>query len=230
MNPQLIIALDFERQEEAFALLDQVDPALCAVKVGHEMFTLFGASFVRALIQRQFKIFLDLKFHDIPNTVARACAAAAELGVWMMNVHATGGLKMMQAAKHALKDYGLTRPKLIAVTVLTSMHEAELATLGVSGSLMDQVIRLALMSLEAGLDGVVCSAFEVPMIKAACGAAFLTVTPGIRLPGAIKDDQTRIVTPTLARQAGSDYLVVGRPITRAIKPQDVIDEILRDDA
>lgn len=223
----LIVALDFDNQTTAFELIDQLDPKQCAVKVGSEMYTLFGPAFVRALVAKQFKVFLDLKFHDIPNTVAQACVASAELGVWMINVHASGGMRMMQAASTALDGYGVNRPLLIAVTVLTSMSALELSTLGISTTLAEHVCMLARHAQEAGLDGVVSSALEVPLIKATCGQHFLAVTPGIRMPGGNQDDQTRIVTPALALKAGSDYLVVGRPITRAADPAQVVSEILR---
>ena len=223
---KLIIALDFDDRSAAMSLVDQLDPTLCALKVGSEMFTLFGTDFVRTLVTRQFKVFLDLKFHDIPNTVARACKASADLGVWMLNVHASGGLPMMQAAKEALASYGSARPRLIAVTVLTSMSAADLLVTGVHESLEKRVCDLACLAQLAGLDGVVCSALEVPAIKAVCGQHFLTVTPGIRLTHDIHDDQVRIITPECAVKAGSDYLVVGRPITRASQPEQVVRDIL----
>lgn len=208
------------------ALVDQLDPALCALKVGSEMFTLFGADFVQTLVNKQFKVFLDLKFHDIPNTVARACKASADLGVWMINVHASGGLAMMQAASEALISYGSSRPLLIAVTVLTSMSAADLLATGIEESLENRVCNLAHLAQSAALDGVVCSALEVPAIKAICGPQFLTITPGIRLANDSKDDQSRVITPESAIKAGSDYLVVGRPITRASHPTHVIRELL----
>ncbi|KTC78321.1 orotidine-5'-phosphate decarboxylase [Legionella brunensis] len=225
-NPKLIIALDFCKQNEALDLIDKVDPSQCALKIGSEMFTLFGMDFVRGLIQRRFKIFLDLKFHDIPNTVAQACRACAELGVWMINVHAMGGLQMMQSAKEAVSHYTSNRPLLIAVTVLTSMSSSELPTIGLEPSVDKQVERLAKLAYQAELDGVVCSAFEVPTVKEVCGSSFLTVTPGIRLSENEKDDQVRIMTPEQATELGSDFLVIGRPITRASNPSQVIDKIL----
>lgn len=225
MPVKLIVALDFDSQNTALALVDQLDPTVCALKVGSEMFTLFGADFVRALIMRQFKVFLDLKFHDIPTTVAKACTASAELGVWMLNVHASGGVAMLQAARHAVDAYGKDRPLLIAVTVLTSMGAPDLQAIGIQTSLHTHVTSLAHLALQAALDGVVCSAMEVPMIKSACGHDFLTVTPGIRLPGGKHDDQTRVITPEKALAAGSDYLVVGRPITRAADPAKVVHDL-----
>ena len=223
---RLIVALDFDNEYSALMLVDQLDPMLCALKVGLDMFTLLGPNFIRLLRSRGFKVFLDLKFHDIPNTVARACQSAAELGVWMLNLHASGGLSMMQHAKKALEAFGPSRPLLIAVTVLTSMSQKDLATIGVEMPLEQYVTELALSTKEAGLDGVVSSALEVAAIKAACGSEFLTVTPGIRMPSDNKDDQTRTMTPAQAITAGSDYLVVGRPITRALNPADVVRTLL----
>ncbi|RUQ89712.1 orotidine-5'-phosphate decarboxylase [Legionella septentrionalis] len=225
MSVKLIIALDFDNLHEAFKLVDQLNPNECALKVGNQMFTLFGPELIKALVAKKFKVFLDLKFHDIPNTVAHACKAAAELGVWMTNVHAAGGLTMLQAAREALHAYD-SRPLLIAVTLLTSMSENEAAQTGLTAPLQEHVQKLALLAQKAGLDGVVSSALEVPTIKKNCGHKFLTVTPGIRLPSHAKDDQTRIVTPENAWQLGSDYLVIGRPVTRAPNPRKVIDELL----
>ena len=225
---KLIVALDFDDQYQALTLVEQLDPTQCALKIGSEMFTLFGANWVKTLIARKFKIFLDLKFHDIPNTVKRACAASADLGVWMLNVHALGGQAMMQAAREALEPFGANKPLLIAVTVLTSMNERSLSSIGVSAtSLEQQVGRLAKLAYDSGLDGVVSSALEVPLVKSICGTEFLTVTPGIRLPGEKQHDQSRIITPKDALKAGSDYLVIGRPITQAGSPATVVSEILR---
>lgn len=226
MKTQLIVALDFSKKNEALALVDKIDPKSCILKVGSEMFTLLGVKFIRDLVSRGFKVFLDLKFHDIPNTVAKACVSAAELGVWMINVHASGGLKMMQAAQDALCSFGQQKPLLIAVTVLTSMDAAELPTIGISSSIEQQVSRLAQLANDAFLDGVVCSAHEVAMIKSQCGSAFITVTPGIRLPGDASNDQVRIMTPMEASRLGSDYIVVGRSITQAKDPANVIQMIL----
>ncbi|AHE67335.1 orotidine-5'-phosphate decarboxylase [Legionella oakridgensis] len=226
MSIKLIVALDFDNLPAALRLVDALDPAHCAVKIGNEMFTLFGPTVVQTLVAQQFKVFLDLKFHDIPNTVARSCRAAADLGVWMMNVHAIGGLSMMQAAREALMSYGAARPLLIAVTVLTSMGHHELLTLGIQETLEVHVRKLACLAKEAALDGVVSSAHEAPLIKEACGSNFVTVTPGIRLTTAKTDDQTRIITPADALKAGSDYLVVGRPITQAEKPAQVVQQLL----
>lgn len=228
MTSKLIVALDYENKDEALDLIDQLDPNSCAVKIGNEMFTLWGPVFVTQVINRGFKVFLDLKFHDIPNTVARACKAAAELGVWMLNVHASGGLEMMQAAVNALISYKKNKPILIAVTVLTSFSNENLNDIGVDKPLLTQVGNLAQLANTAGLDGVVCSAYEVQKIKELCGEQFLTVTPGIRLPGNAADDQSRIMTPKQASDAGSDYLVIGRPITRAENPANTVRDILLD--
>lgn len=226
MTSNLIVALDFPSRFQAMSLVQQIDPDSCALKVGSEMFTALGPDFIHDLVNKGYRIFLDLKFHDIPNTVAQACASAAKLGVWMINVHASGGLAMMKAAAAALDSGEQPRPLLIAVTVLTSMDSSELPAIGVEQSAEQQVTRLALLAKEAGLDGVVCSAHEVPMVKKHCGDQFLTVTPGIRLPGDALDDQTRVMTPENAMALGSDYLVVGRSITRAADPAKTIHAIL----
>jgi len=217
-NMEWIVALDGVEKATALAWADAWDPSLCALKVGHESFTRFGPSFVRALVAKNFKLFLDLKFHDIPNTVASACKAAADLGVWMLNVHASGGFNMMQAACKALEGYGETRPLLIAVTVLTSLAPDDLAAVGIDKPLLQHVVSLAKLAKEAKLDGVVCSAHEVSAIKAACGQTFLTVTPGIRMESDATHDQVRCVTPAMAAAFGSDFGVIGRSITQADDP------------
>lgn len=222
----LIIALDFNNESDAFTLVDQLDPSQCALKVGSEMFTLFGARFVRALITRGFKVFLDLKFHDIPNTVARACAAASELGVWMLTVHASGGVKMMRAAHAAIEPYGDQRPLIVAVTVLTSMSDCDLPTLGIHSSMQSHVCMLAGLAHDAGLDGIVCSALDAQKIKQLYGRSFLAITPGIRQLEDALGDQSRVVTPEFALNAGSDYLVVGRSITGAVNPTKALLDFL----
>ena len=225
MQQKLIIALDFDEQAKAEELINQLSPELCALKVGSEMFTHFGPDFVRGIVNKGFKVFLDLKFHDIPSTVAKACLAAAKLGVWMVNVHASGGQAMLEAASSALADLPEeTRPLLIAVTVLTSMQEEDLHGIGVQNNLESQVIELAKLAKKSGLDGVVASAFEVPKLKEACGRDFLTVTPGIRANSNQNFDQKRVVTAQQAFELGSDYLVVGRPITQAKDPRIAINE------
>jgi orotidine-5'-phosphate decarboxylase len=221
---KIIVALDYAEATQAMHLVQQLDPSLCKLKVGKELFTSAGPDLVRDLVKRDFKVFLDLKFHDIPNTVAKACAAACDMGVWMLNVHASGGLAMMQAAQKAVED-SKHPAMLIAVTVLTSMSEAELKQVGVQQSLTEQVKQLALLTQQAGLAGVVCSAQEASMLRAHCGEEFCLVTPGIRPADSAKDDQTRIVTPSQALALGSSYLVIGRPITQAANPLLALQQI-----
>lgn len=225
-DAKIVIALDFADAKPALEFVQQIDPKLCRVKVGKELFTAAGPQLIEQLVKRDFSVFLDLKFHDIPNTVAKACEAASRLGVWMLNVHASGGLAMMQAAREGVNKSGHD-PLLIAVTVLTSMAEAELAQVGVQGTLLDHVKRLAILTQQAGLDGVVCSAQEASMLRAACGPDFCLVTPGIRPADAAKDDQTRIVTPTQALSLGASYLVIGRPITQAANPLQALEQIIK---
>lgn len=224
-DPKVIVALDYDNQDDALAFVDRIEPSSCRLKVGKEMFTLFGPEFVRALHQHGFDVFLDLKFHDIPNTCAKAVKAAAELGVWMVNVHASGGSRMMEAARKIIEPYGENRPFLIGVTVLTSMEKSDLAGIGLDIDPQDQVKRLASLTKESGLDGVVCSAQEASMLKEYLGEEFKLITPGIRPAGADVGDQKRIMTPVEAIQAGSDYLVIGRPITQADDPAEVLKNI-----
>ena len=216
-GPRIIVALDFPSAEQAIALLDQLEPDSCRVKIGKEMFTLMGPDFVRSVIDRGFDVFLDLKYHDIPNTVAAACRAAADLGVWMVNVHASGGRKMMEAARDALEQ-SANRPLLIGVTILTSMGAEDIVEIGFSGEPGENVVRLASLGKSSGLDGVVCSPLETEAIRSAFGEDFLLVTPGVRPGGSSTDDQKRIKTPADAIHGGSSYLVVGRPITAALDP------------
>ena len=215
---RVIVALDFDDADKAMALVDQLDPAACKLKVGKEMFTLFGPEFVKSLIAKGFDIFLDLKFHDIPNTVAKACKAAAEMGVWMVNVHASGGMEMMKAAKNAIAGSSHPQTKLIAVTVLTSMDQAQLNDVVPEVSPAEQVKKLAQLTADSGLDGVVCSAKEAVMLRETHNDEFLLVTPGIRPAGADVGDQKRVMTPVDAIDAGVSYLVMGRPITQAENP------------
>ncbi|WGW01462.1 orotidine-5'-phosphate decarboxylase [Vibrio sp. YMD68] len=224
-DQQVIVALDYDKQTDALAFVDRIDPASCRLKVGKEMFTLFGPDFVRELHKRGFSVFLDLKFHDIPNTCSKAVRAAAELGVWMVNVHASGGERMMTASREILEPYGKDRPLLIGVTVLTSMEQADLSGIGLNITPQEQVIRLATLTKNSGLDGVVCSAQEASLLKEELGQSFKLVTPGIRPVGASVGDQKRIMTPVDATKAGSDYLVIGRPITQAPDPALVLTEI-----
>lgn len=222
---KVVVALDFENRRDALAFVEKVTPEVCRLKVGKEMFTRFGPEFVSLLIHKGFDVFLDLKFHDIPNTVAKAVKAAADMGVWMVNVHASGGLKMMSAAKKILEPYGEQAPLLIAVTVLTSMDESDLAGINIHTSAHEQVLSLAKLTQQAGLDGVVCSAQEAKTLKAELGQGFQLVTPGIRPAGFDANDQKRVVTPVQAVKDGSDYLVIGRPITRAEDPIAVLEQI-----
>lgn len=218
IDPKVIVALDFATEAQALKLVDGLDPTMCRLKVGKEMFTHMGPSFVKSLENRGFGVFLDLKFHDIPNTVARAVAAVADLGVWMVNVHASGGPRMMEAAVKALEPYGAKRPLLTAVTVLTSMDEEQLRAVGITCPLEEQVLRLATLTRDCGLDGVVCSAREAAMLRQHLGQDFKLVTPGIRPRNAEVGDQIRVVTPADAIKLGSSYLVMGRPITKALDP------------
>lgn len=224
MSKNIIVALDFESAEQAFDLLDQVDPGLCRVKIGKELFTACGPQLVKDVVARGFDVFLDLKFHDIPNTVARAVRAASNLGVWMLNVHASGGMAMMEQAREALDGMGEERPLLIGVTVLTSLAKEDLLQIGINANPEEQVSKLAFLSKEAGLDGVVCSAAETRLLRAQLPGEFCLVTPGIRRPEDASADQKRVVGPAEAILNGSTYLVVGRPITRSEAPNEVLKE------
>ncbi|GHE90553.1 orotidine-5'-phosphate decarboxylase [Thalassotalea profundi] len=225
LDPKIVVALDFDKKEEAFSFVDKIQPSDCRLKVGKEMFTYFGPEFVKQLSAKGFDVFLDLKFHDIPNTVAKAVTAAADLGVWMVNVHASGGTQMMIKSKQALKPYGDNAPLLIAVTVLTSMGQDDLNGLGILKTPAEQVLALADLTKNAGLDGVVCSAWEAEALKVKFGQDFKLVTPGIRPAGASSDDQKRIMTPEQAVAVGVDYLVIGRPITKSVDPHSVLQNI-----
>ena len=223
-NSPVIVALDFDNQQAALSFADQLDPSQCRLKVGKELFTAAGPELVKALVARNFDVFLDLKFHDIPNTVAKAVKASADLGVWMANVHASGGSRMMSAAKQALDEQG-SEMQLIAVTVLTSMDDTDLLETGVQRSPSEQVMHLAKLTQKSGLQGVVCSAQEASALKSALGPDFKLITPGIRLPDSAADDQRRIVSPTDAVAMGSDYLVIGRPITQSAQPLETLRQI-----
>jgi orotidine-5'-phosphate decarboxylase len=226
-EPRIIVALDFAEEELALALTGRLHPALCRVKIGQELFTAAGPQLVESIMRQGFDVFLDLKFHDIPNTVASACKAAAGLGVWMLNVHALGGRKMLVAAREAVAG-GKTR--LIAVTLLTSLDREDLDEIGLKGNPGEIVQRLALLAQDCGLDGVVCSALEARQLRGMIPDAFCLVTPGIRPADTVANEQKRIATPREAIENGSDYLVIGRPITRARDPIQVLqrlnDEIL----
>lgn len=216
-DPKIIVALDYPDAGSALDLVTQLEPMLCRLKVGKELFTAAGPQGVEQLMQRGFEVFLDLKFHDIPNTVAQACKTAAALGVWMVNVHALGGRKMMEAAREAVAQ-AARPPKLIAVTVLTSMAQEDLSELGIVGTPAEVVRRLAVLARDSGLDGVVCSAQEAALLRRECGNTFCLVTPGIRPADTSADDQSRIMTPRAALESGANYLVIGRPITKAADP------------
>lgn len=221
----IIVALDVSTASQALAIADRLDSTLCRVKVGKQLFTCEGPAVVKTLVARGFDVFLDLKFHDIPNTVAQACLAAADLGVWMVNVHASGGERMMTAAKAALDKRG-DSPLLIAVTVLTSMDAHDLRGLHDLRSPQDTARQLAALAHQSGMDGVVCSAQEASTMKAHFGPSFQLVTPGIRPAGSEAGDQKRIMTPVQAVQAGSDYLVIGRPITQSAEPVKMLQVIM----
>jgi len=226
LDSKIIVALDYADAQSALNLVDQLHPSLCKLKVGKELFTAAGPQFVEKLIAKNFQVFLDLKFHDIPTTVKKACQAASNLGVWMLNVHASGGSAMMQAAAEGV-DIGSQKqadsPILIAVTVLTSMNQANLTEIGIQESIENQVLKLAKLSQQAGLRGVVCSAQEAQILRQHLGNDFLLITPGIRptkshLNDPSRDDQSRVLTPAQALSMGASYLVIGRPITQAAQP------------
>jgi orotidine-5'-phosphate decarboxylase len=228
-DPRIIVALDFADPAEAISLVDRLEPGACALKVGKELFVAAGPEPVRRMIDRGFRVFLDLKFHDIPNTVAQACAAATRLGVWMFNVHAAGGRAMLTAARDAVARTALEghvpKPWLIAVTVLTSLDGRDLEEIGFAGTPDALALRLARLTADCGLDGVVCSAVEAPELRRVLGARFKLVTPGIRPAGIAADDQSRIATPEAAIANGADYLVIGRAITRAADPRAALARI-----
>ena len=223
-NSRVIVPLDFPDEEQALAMCQQLSPEICRVKIGKELFTRSGPQLVNQLRDAGYDIFLDLKYHDIPNTVAQACKAAADLGVWMLNVHASGGRNMLEAAREAI-EASANKPLLIAVTVLTSMSEHDLVEIGVNRPVEEQVLHLASLTQQAGLDGVVCSAQEAAPLKQEFGSDFCLVTPGIRPARTASDDQKRIMTPAAAIHAGSHYLVIGRPITKADNPRAALEAI-----
>ncbi|MDH5436834.1 MAG: orotidine-5'-phosphate decarboxylase [Gammaproteobacteria bacterium] len=220
-EPRIIVALDFPEQKKALDFIARIEPGHCRLKVGKELFAGAGPTFVEKLVASGFDVFLDLKFHDIPNTVAGACTVASQLGVWMLNVHALGGRRMMMAAREALEKQPHA-PILLAVTVLTSMDENDLAEIGVSGKPEENVLRLARLAKDSGMDGVVCSAQEAHMLSASLGSDFCLVTPGIRPKGGEAGDQRRVMTPAEAIKSGAHYLVVGRPVTQSEDPMSVL--------
>lgn len=223
-DPKVIVALDFDSGKKTLQLVEQLEPDMCRLKVGKELFTRTGPQLVKHLVDSGFDVFLDLKFHDIPNTVAKACASAAELGVWMVNVHAQGGPTMMEAARDAIKGFE-RRPLLIAVTILTSLKDSDLQAIGLQGSAEENVLRLAKLTEQTGLDGIVCSPWEVLTLRNEVNENFKLVTPGIRPTGSSRDDQARVMTPKSALNAGSDYIVIGRPITQAKNPKAALQSI-----
>lgn len=220
----VIVALDFADEKQTLQFVRQLSPELCQIKIGKELFTATGRHLVEQLVNQGFKVFLDLKYHDIPNTVASACKIAAQMGIWMVDMHAGGGQRMMEAAAEAVSQFQ-QRPYLIGVTVLTSMAQTDLAQTGVDRSIDEQVMHLARLSQQSGLDGVVCSAQEAVILRDQIGKEFLLVTPGIRLNSKSEDDQRRIMTPKEALAAGSSYLVMGRPITRSADPVLLLQQI-----
>lgn len=224
----IIIALDFADINDARSFVAQLQPEQCRLKVGKEMFTRFGPAFVKELVALGFDVFLDLKFHDIPNTVANACKAAAELGVWMITVHALGGRQMLEAAHKALEVSSGTKPHVVAVTLLTHLTQEGLSEIGLNGSLVHHATLLAKLAFDCQLDGIVCSAQEAKHMRLHFGPKFLLVTPGIRMPEDENHDQSRVMTPSKAIHAGANYLVIGRPITRASNPVDSLRKIQSD--
>ncbi len=226
-HSRIIVPLDFNTAEQTLELVEKLRSDLCRLKIGKELFTKTGPDLVDKLINKGFDVFLDLKFHDIPTTVAKACAVAADLGVWMVDIHASGGSEMMSLAKEAIEKKS-HRPLLVGVTILTSINQEGLRELGMQCSIEEQVMRLAQLAFNAGLDGVVCSAYEVKMLRENLSKEFKLVTPGIRPHGSNKDDQKRVMTPQQATNAGSDYLVIGRPITQSADPGQALRDISKE--
>ncbi len=226
-GPRIIVALDYPDPEPALTFVGQLKPSQCRLKVGFELYTRSGPAIIEKLVGRGFDVFLDLKFHDIPSTVAKACAAAAKLGVWMLNVHVLGGRRMLVSAREALES-GTKRPLLIGVTVLTSHEAGDLAEIGITSSAEAQVTKLAALASKCGLDGVVCSAQEAASLRSIYGDQFCLVTPGIRPLGSARGDQERVVTPLAAVQQGANYIVIGRPITQSPDPVMVINRIINE--
>lgn len=223
-DPKIIVALDYDNQHQVVEITKKLDPELCRLKIGKELFTACGPDIVNRVQDQGFDVFLDLKFHDIPVTVAKACKSAAKLGVWMLNVHALGGSEMLNAARAAI-DETENKPYLIAVTILTSFNQSQLWELGLQTDIETQVIKLAQLAKKAGMDGIVCSAMEAKSLRKQLGEAFILVTPGIRPEGSQENDQKRIMTPKMAMQNGVNYLVIGRPITQASDPIAVLHDI-----
>ncbi len=230
LDPKIIVAMDFDNEDQCLSMAKRLSPNDCRLKVGKELFTACGPRIVGQLMDLGFSVFLDLKFHDIPNTTSKAVKAAANLGVWMVNVHASGGERMMQETRNTLDKLSGPKPLLIAVTVLTSMESSDLRSIGIVNSPEEQVLKLARLTHTCGLDGVVCSAWEAQMMRQEFGTDFYLVTPGIRLESSPPDDQRRTLTPAAALGAGSDYLVIGRPITQSADPlatcRSIIDSVV----
>jgi orotidine-5'-phosphate decarboxylase len=225
--PQIIVAMDFESAEVCLKFAEKLDPSQCRLKVGNELFTSAGPVLLEKLMNLGFTIFLDLKYHDIPNTVAKAVRVAAELGVWMVNVHLSGGIPMLAAAREALSKHSGSNPLLVGVTVLTSMSQGDLKSVGIESPLGGQVMRLAALAQQTGLDGIVCSALEAKPLREQFGQDFCLVTPGIRFSGYPVDDQSRIASPQEAINSGSNYLVIGRPITKANNATEALASIIK---
>jgi orotidine-5'-phosphate decarboxylase len=226
-NNKIIVALDFEDQSQAMALVNTLSPRLCNLKVGITLYTKLGPDFVKLLVTKGFDVFLDLKFHDIPQQVYGACKSAANLGVWMINVHALGGLAMLKKARDAVSQLEGQKPLLIGVTILTSMQQEDIKEIGLNEAVDSTVMRLAGLCKQAGLDGVVCSPHEANAIKQEFGNDFITVTPGIRLADANVHDQKRIMTPQAALNHGADYLVMGRSITEHQAPNELLHSLMQ---
>lgn len=224
---KIIVAIDADTVSQALAQVSPLNPKLCHIKIGNILFTRYGPSFVEKLMQQGYRIFLDLKFHDIPQTVAGACRAALELGVWMVNVHVSGGRLMMETVVNVLKSMAPSNKKLLilGVTILTSLDNNDLKMWGIRDDVSAVVSRMAILAKTVGLDGVVCSAYEAPLLRQQCGKNFLLVTPGIRLENDKKNDQKRTVTPEVALKAGSDYLVIGRAVTQSKNPLKTLQTI-----
>ena len=224
-EPKIIVAIDANTREEAYTQVRQLDPELCHLKIGNILFTRYGPSLIEELIQKNYRIFLDLKFHDIPQVVTGACRAAALLGVWMINVHISGGRNMLEMVVDTLQNMIGTKTLLVGVTILTSLDAKDLEMLGINNDISSVVARMAILAKESGLDGVVCSANEAAPLRKQQGNEFLLVTPGIRLSRKERNDQKRIMTPEAAIKAGSNYLVIGRPITQSIHPRETLQKI-----
>jgi orotidine-5'-phosphate decarboxylase len=226
-GPRILVAMDYDNPRDCLAMAKRLSPDQCRLKVGKELFTAAGPQVVESLMGLGFEVFLDLKFHDIPNTTAKAVQAAANLGVWMVNVHASGGERMMSAAREAIEKSSTNKPLLIAVTVLTSMEQSDLLGVGITKSPAEQVELLSTLAKRSGMDGIVCSAQEAQLMRSLHGEDFVLVTPGIRPADSAPDDQRRTLTPREAMIAGSHYLVVGRPITRAEDPVAMCNTIIQ---